>query len=89
MVTFVHLADRVYRSYGQGTDGRTQQYLQEAVKSGTLVCLICIEGIKRVDPVSRKGCIQYVLRKHSDIPLTRICTLERISLYGVFLMYKS
>ncbi|MPC11040.1 NF-X1-type zinc finger protein NFXL1 [Portunus trituberculatus] len=49
------IIDRVYQSYGQGTDGRTQQYLQEAVKSGTLVCLICIDGIKRLDPIWNCG----------------------------------
>ncbi|KAG0725125.1 NF-X1-type zinc finger protein NFXL1 [Chionoecetes opilio] len=50
------IIDRVYQSYGdQGTDGRTQQYLQEAVKSGTLVCLVCIDGIKRLDPVWNCG----------------------------------
>lgn len=50
------IIERVYQSYGsQGADGRTQQYLQEAVKSGTLVCLICIDSIKRLDPLWNCG----------------------------------
>lgn len=56
MYCWFHIPERVYQSYdGQGADSRTQQYLQEAVKSGTLVCLICIDGVKRLDPVSVFG----------------------------------
>lgn len=50
------VSERVYKSYGGSeVDGHTQQYLQEAVKSGTLVCLICIDSVKRLDPVSMWG----------------------------------
>lgn len=46
------IVERVYQSYGgQGADSLTQQYLQEAVKSGTLICLICIDSVKRLDPI--------------------------------------
>lgn len=41
---------RVYSGYGEKREeNRTQQYLQDAFKSGALVCLICIENIKRTE----------------------------------------
>ena len=32
--------------------GRTHQFLQDAFKKGALICLICIENIKKTDSVS-------------------------------------
>ncbi|KAK8747304.1 hypothetical protein OTU49_016736 [Cherax quadricarinatus] len=46
------ILERVYGQYGEQKDqSRTQQYLQEAFKTGALVCLICIENIKRTDSI--------------------------------------
>nr|XP_045609322.1 NF-X1-type zinc finger protein NFXL1-like [Procambarus clarkii] len=47
-----NILERVYGQYGTEKDqSRTQQYLQEAFKTGALVCLICIENIKRSDSI--------------------------------------
>ncbi|CAL4139138.1 unnamed protein product, partial [Meganyctiphanes norvegica] len=50
--------DKVYQSYGSDRDmGGTYQYLQDAFKNGALVCLICIENVKKNDAIwNCQGC---------------------------------
>lgn len=52
-------------SGGSGDDnelGSTQEYLMNSLKSKANVCLICIETIKKADPVSgKKSIVKYAL----------------------------
>lgn len=46
------ILEHVYGAYGREKDQScTQQYLQEAFKTGALICLICIDNIKRTDSI--------------------------------------
>ncbi|KAK3884596.1 hypothetical protein Pcinc_011152 [Petrolisthes cinctipes] len=50
------IMERVYGGYSGGTtEDRTQQYLQDAFRSGTIICLICIESVKRMHPIWNCG----------------------------------
>ena len=57
---------RVLNKYDENEKlGRTHQFLQDAFKAGALVCLICIENIKKIDPVSflyfYLTCLEFIL----------------------------
>ncbi|KAG7160847.1 NF-X1-type zinc finger protein NFXL1-like [Homarus americanus] len=70
------ILERVFGDYGGEKDqSRTQQYLQEAFKTGALVCLICIENIKRNDRLRAEvGEGQHLPAGQASTTLTRNST---------------